>query len=125
VVKPIPPPVAKPKPVLDPVPFDVNKTNINPTGAKVLDKNGGVMKEYPNMKVEISGHADKTGPEVANKVISEKRSKSCKQYLMDKFNISEDRMTTKGYGSSKPIADNSTKEGRDKNRRVEFIILGY
>lgn len=126
--KPVPPPVVekpKPKPVLDPVPFDINKTNINPIGAKVLDKNGVVMKEYPNMKVEIGGHTDATGSEIANKVISEKRANSCKQYLLDKFKISGDRMTIKGYSSSKPIGDNKTREGKEKNRRVEFIILSY
>lgn len=121
--KVVPPKVEspKPKPVLDPVPFDINKSTINPMGAKVLDKNGAVLKAYPNLKVEIGGHTDKTGTEIANKRISEKRAISCKKYLMDKFGISGDRMTIKAYGSSKPIADNSTAEGRAKNRRVEFI----
>jgi len=58
-----------------------------------------------------------------NQKISEKRAESAKKYLMDKFNISGDRMIVKGYGSSKPIANNTTKEGRAKNRRVEFRIL--
>jgi outer membrane protein OmpA-like peptidoglycan-associated protein len=55
--------------------------------------------------------------------MSEKRALSAKKYLMDKFNISGDRLIVKGYGSMKPIADNKTPEGRAKNRRVEFRIL--
>ncbi len=134
---PPPPPVAKPlpssppilavkkQPILDPVLFDVTKSYINPMGAKVLDKDGKILQENPNMKVEIGGHTDSTGSEAANKVISEKRANSCKKYLMDKFSITGSRLTTKGYGSSKPIADNKTAEGREKNRRVEFRILEY
>ncbi len=125
VVAPPPPPVVKPKPILAPVLFDVIKSYINPMGAKVLDNNGKILRENPNMKVEIGGHTDSTGSEAANKVISEKRANSCKKYLMDKFSIAGDRLTTKGYGSSKPIADNKTAEGREKNRRVEFKILSY
>jgi outer membrane protein OmpA-like peptidoglycan-associated protein len=128
-VKPVPPPppvkVEKPKPILDPVQFDISKTNISPLGAKALDRDGSIIKEYPNMKVEIQGHTDNTGSETANKVISEKRANSCQKYLMDKFNISGERIGVKGYGSSKPIADNSTPEGRAKNRRVEFFITNY
>jgi outer membrane protein OmpA-like peptidoglycan-associated protein len=60
---------------------------------------------------------------MANQAISEKRAQSAKKYLQDKFNISEDRLTVKGYGATKPIADNSTQEGRSKNRRVEFKII--
>jgi outer membrane protein OmpA-like peptidoglycan-associated protein len=82
-----------------------------------------ILKENPNIKVEIGGHTDSGGSEVANQKISEKRAESVKKYLMDKFNISGNRMVVKGYGSKKPIADNSTKEGRAKNRRVEFKVI--
>ena len=82
-----------------------------------------LLKDNPNIKVEIGGHTDAGGSEKANLKISEKRALSAKKYLQDKFNISGDRMITKGYGSSKPIADNNTQEGRAKNRRVEFILV--
>jgi outer membrane protein OmpA-like peptidoglycan-associated protein len=124
---PTPTPPAPPKPVAPPVfdtiYFDPNKTNITPTAAKALDGNGMILKENPNLKVEIGGHTDASGAEKANQKISEKRAQSAKKYLQDKFNISADRMTVKGYGSTKPIADNKTKEGRSKNRRVEFRVL--
>jgi len=123
--RPTPPPTPAPKaaPVFDTVYFDVNKTNINPTAAKGLDRNGMILKDNPRIKVAIEGHTDSTGSDIANQKISEKRAQSAKKYVQDKFNISGDRMTTKGYGKTKPIADDKTKEGRSKNRRVEFRVL--
>jgi len=118
-----PPPAPKPAPVFENIYFHEKKTNIDPMAAKALDQDGEMLKENPNIKVEIGGHTDSLGSAKANLKISEKRAESVKKYLMDKFNISGDRMVVKGYGSSKPIANNSTKEGRAKNRRVEFRIL--
>jgi outer membrane protein OmpA-like peptidoglycan-associated protein len=120
---PPPPPAPKPAPVFENIYFHENKTNIDPLAAKALDRDGEMLKENPNIKVEIGGHTDSLGSEKANQKISEKRAESVKKYLMDKFNISGDRMVVKGYGSSKPIADNGTKEGRAKNRRVEIRII--
>ncbi len=120
---PPPPPPAPAKPVFDTIYFDINKSNINPVAAKALDRNGMLLKDNPKIKVEIGGHSDNSGDEKANMAISVKRAESAKKYIMDKFNIPGDRMVVKGYGSSKPIADNSTAEGRAKNRRVEFKIL--
>lgn len=119
-----PPPPPKPAelPVLDAIYFDANKTNINPTAAKALDRNGMILKENPKLKVEIAGHTDSAGSEKANQVISEKRAQSAKKYLQDKFNIPDDRLMIKGYGATRPIADDKTKEGRSKNRRVEFKV---
>ena len=91
--------------------------------ARTLDKNGMLLKDNPRIKVEIGGHTDASGSETANLKVSEKRAQSAKKYIEDKFNISGDRMTVKGYGSSKPIADNNTREGKAKNRRVEFTII--
>jgi OOP family OmpA-OmpF porin len=124
---PPPPPPAPPKPaeppVLDTIYFDPAKTNINPTAAKALDRNGMILKENPQLKVEIGGHTDPSGNEKANQAISEKRAQSAMKYLQDKFNIPENRLTVKGYGATRPIADNSTQEGRSKNRRVEFKYI--
>ena len=88
-----------------------------------MDRNGISLKENPNIQVEIGGHTDAQGAEMANQKISEKRAESAKKYLIDKFNIPGDRMMVKGYGSKKPIADDKTKEGRAKNRRVEFKVI--
>ena len=118
-----PPPAPKPAPVFENIYFNEKKTNIDPMAAKALDRDGEMLKENPDIKVEIGGHTDSLGSAKENKKISEKRAESVKKYLMDKFNIAGDRMMVKGYGSSKPIADNGTKEGRAKNRRVEIRIL--
>ncbi len=119
-----PPPAPAPKPVvLDTIYFDPNKTNINPTAAKALDRNGMILKENPNIKVEIGGHTDGSVREKANQKLSEKRALSAKKYLQDKFNIPDSRLVTKGYGSTKPVADNKIQEGRSKNRRVEFKVI--
>ena len=120
---PTPPPPPPKPPVLDTIYFDPAKSNINPAAAKALDRNGMILKENPQLKVEIGGHTDASGSDEANQAISEKRAQSAKKYLQDKFNISEDRLKVKGYGTIKPIADNSTQEGRSKNRRVEFIVI--
>jgi outer membrane protein OmpA-like peptidoglycan-associated protein len=120
--KPAPLPPPKPVPVFENVYFNENKTNVDPIAAKALDRDGMILKENPNIKVEIGGHTDSLGSEKANQKISEKRAESAKKYIMDKFNISGDRLTVKGYGSKKPIADDKTKEGRAKNRRVEFKV---
>ena len=121
--KPAPPPPPKPVPVFENVYFNESKTNIDPVAAKALDRDGAMLKENPDIKVEIGGHTDSLGSEKANHKISEERAESVKKYLMDKFNIPGDRMAVKGYGSTKPIADNGTKEGRAKNRRVELKII--
>ncbi len=120
---PPPPPAPKPAPVFENVYFNENKTNIDPVAAKVLDRDAAILKDNPDIKVEIGGHTDAVGSEAARQKISEKRAESVKKYLMDKFNIPASRMITKGYGSSKPIADNKSKEGRAKNRRVEFRVI--
>ncbi|MDP2971726.1 MAG: OmpA family protein [Deltaproteobacteria bacterium] len=131
-VPPKPPPVPAPTPtpappkapvILDPVYFDPNKTNISPAAAKALDRSGTILKENPQIKVEIGGHTDPAGPEKVNQKMSEKRAQSAKKYLTDKFCIAENRLVTNGYGSTKPVADNKTEEGRSKNRRVEFRII--
>jgi len=120
---PAPAPPPKPALVLDTIYFAPNKTNITPLAAKALDRSGAILKENPQIKVEIGGHTDPAGPEKVNQKMSEKRAQSAKKYLMDKFGIADNRLVLKGYGSTKPIADNKTEEGRSKNRRAEFRII--
>jgi len=82
-----------------------------------------ILKENPRIKVEIGGHTDSGGSAKLNQQISEKRALSAKKYIQDKFNIPDNQMVMKGYGSTKPIADNKTQEGQSKNRRVEFRVI--
>jgi outer membrane protein OmpA-like peptidoglycan-associated protein len=93
------------------------------TGAKAeLNKAVNILNEtYPNIKVSIEGHTDNTGDPGKNQVLSEKRAAAVKTYLVGK-KVAADRLTTAGYGQDNPIADNATKEGKAKNRRVEFKV---
>jgi outer membrane protein OmpA-like peptidoglycan-associated protein len=77
---------------------------------------------YPIHLVEIAGHTDSVGNVDYNVKLSERRASSVKQYLIKK-GIDPNKVVTKGYGPTDPVADNETEEGRAKNRRVELIIL--
>lgn len=81
-----------------------------------------VLIENPNMQILVSGHTDNVGKPKANQKLSEDRVKSVNNYLIAK-GIAANRLRFKGFGSTKPLADNKTDEGRTKNRRVEFKIL--
>jgi len=87
-----------------------------------LDELAEVLMKKPLWKLEISGHTDNVGDDNANLVLSKKRAESLKNYLVSK-GISADRMETLYFGETKPIADNNSPEGREKNRRVEMKIV--
>jgi OmpA-OmpF porin, OOP family len=83
-----------------------------------------VLNENPTYKVNIDGHTDNTGKPDKNQTLSDDRAASVKAYLVSK-GISEDRLTSTGYGQDKPVADNKTAAGRAKNRRVEMTLRNY
>jgi outer membrane protein OmpA-like peptidoglycan-associated protein len=101
--------------------FDFNKATIKPVSYPLLDDVAQALKDNPKIKVEVQGHTDSVGDDNFNLKLSQKRAESVRNYLIKK-GISSDRMDPKGYGENVPIADNRTKEGRDQNRRVEFVI---
>ncbi|MCX6205828.1 MAG: OmpA family protein [Bacteroidetes bacterium] len=78
------------------------------------------MTKYPNLKIDIEGHTDATGSDKINNELSQKRADAIQKFFLDK-GISQDRLTSKGYGSTKPVADNKTSKGRSENRRVELL----
>jgi OOP family OmpA-OmpF porin len=80
------------------------------------------MKEYPNTKAIIEGHTDSVGSDAYNLRLSNDRSNSVRQYLIKEFGVDASRLTSKGYGESRPIATNDTDEGRQKNRRVWAVL---
>jgi outer membrane protein OmpA-like peptidoglycan-associated protein len=89
-----------------------------------LDRLYNILQENPLMKIEISGHTDKTGTDQINIKLSENRAKVVVDYLVQK-GIDRSRLEYKGFGSLQPISDNATSAGRAKNRRVEFKILEF
>lgn len=82
-----------------------------------------LLNTNPDLKVEISGHTDNIGSDEYNKKLSLERAKTVVEYLVSK-GIDQSRLSYKGYGSTKPVAENDTEEGRQKNRRTEFKIVG-
>lgn len=101
--------------------FDTNKATLTATAKSNLDKLLPVFTEYAETDISIYGYTDSTGPADFNLRLSEQRANSVKDYLVSK-GLKASRFTTKGMGIADPIADNSTVEGRSKNRRVEFAI---
>jgi outer membrane protein OmpA-like peptidoglycan-associated protein len=102
--------------------FTTGKDVIVESSYASLDELAGLMTKKPNWRLKISGHTDNKGDAMANLKLSQKRAEAIKKYLMTK-GISADRFKVEWFGSSKPIADNKTEAGRQKNRRVEMLII--
>ena len=102
--------------------FDFGSWHLKPESRLELMRVVEIMKKYPNMVIEVSGHTDNVGSYENNLKLSEKRALSVKEFLV-KNGIASDRIKTVGYGPKKPIASNSTKKGRALNRRIEIKIL--
>lgn len=100
--------------------FDSGKATIKTDSQATVDKMVALMQQAAQLKLEIAGHTDNVGNAVANQTLSEQRAQALVSALMAK-GINSSRLVAKGYGASKPIADNSNEAGRAKNRRVELI----
>ncbi|MEZ4384380.1 MAG: OmpA family protein [Nannocystaceae bacterium] len=102
--------------------FDYNKDTIKPKSEPVLDRAVDVLKEFPSIRIEISGHTDNKGTHEYNEDLSRRRAESVKRYLVGK-GIEDPRIETRGAAFDEPIDTNKTAAGRAKNRRIEFTIL--
>ncbi len=103
--------------------FESGEATLRPESFVELGFVTEVLKNNPNIKIEIGGHTDDIGGYQANLKLSEERAKSVVNYLIGN-GIEADRLEYKGYGFTEPIASNKTEEGRQENRRVEFTIIG-
>ena len=108
--------------VLKNIYFNIDKSELQPMSFPELNKLASFLKLNPDVKIQIAGHTDNTGDEAYNMTLSELRAKAVYTYLIKK-GVAADRLTWKGYGNTKPVADNSTKNGRAMNRRVEIVVL--
>jgi outer membrane protein OmpA-like peptidoglycan-associated protein len=102
--------------------FDTEKYNINSTSQTTLNKLIGVFKEYPDTNILVVGHTDSQGSEDYNMTLSKNRAYAVTNYLSQN-GISNGRLTTNWFGETQPMYDNTTAEGRAKNRRVNVAIL--
>ncbi len=132
---PPPPPEPPPEPpkrvtvtdkaivITEKIQFEVNKANILPVSDSLLDEIAKTIQDTPRIKkIAIEGHASAEGNDKYNLKLSDKRSKAVMAALV-KRGIGADKLTAKGYGETRPIAENETEDGREKNRRVEFNIV--
>ncbi|HEV7621922.1 MAG TPA: OmpA family protein [Flavisolibacter sp.] len=101
--------------------FDFNKSELKPESQIELDRLVSLLQENAGVKIEIEGHTDNVGKNADNLLLSQKRAKSVIEYLKNK-GIAATRLRFKGFGATKPIADNSSEEGRAKNRRTELKV---
>jgi outer membrane protein OmpA-like peptidoglycan-associated protein len=103
--------------------FDFDKSVIKKQYYSKLDEVAALIKKDPKLRVEIQGHTDSVGSDKYNMGLSKRRAEAVRTYFIKKAGISADRLTAVGFGESKPVAPNTTKEGRAKNRRVEVLPL--
>ncbi|HXT50794.1 MAG TPA: OmpA family protein [Thermoanaerobaculia bacterium] len=102
--------------------FDFDKADIRADAANALAQLATIIAAYPNGRVELLGHTDSKGDDAYNQRLSERRAQSVASWLAAKHGVDPARLTTRGWGEAKPVADNATDEGRQKNRRVEAIV---
>jgi outer membrane protein OmpA-like peptidoglycan-associated protein len=101
--------------------FETASATIRPASTKILDDVATTLKQVAGTSVEIGGHTDSRGSEAINLKLSQDRADAVKTYLVGK-GISASQLTAKGFGASKPVADNATPDGQQKNRRIEFTL---
>lgn len=102
--------------------FDTDKSDIKKKYHDELGKVARFLEKYPTITGTIEGHTDNIASDKYNMKLSQRRAESVKKYLVDKYKIDSKRLTAKGYGETKPIADNATAAGRQKNRRVQGVF---
>ncbi|MEJ2404059.1 MAG: OmpA family protein [Candidatus Thiodiazotropha sp.] len=104
--------------------FEVNKTQVKPDFVEILGSVALVLKEYKSTMIEVAGHTDSTGSDAYNQLLSQQRAQAVSNILI-RDGVAAVRIDTVGYGETRPIASNSTPQGRQQNRRVELTLLPY
>ena len=103
--------------------FDTGKSDLRPDAREALAKLSGIVLNYPSLHLTIEGHTDSTGSAEFNQTLSQKRADAVHDYLVSQ-GLDASGLSAQGLGMENPVADNSTNEGRQKNRRVEIIVSG-
>jgi OOP family OmpA-OmpF porin len=105
--------------VLEGVHFDFDKATLKPSAVDILDHAVNVMQRYPNHRFNLSGHTDNYGSDQYNEGLAQRRANAVRDYLVQ-HGVDSSRLDVSSYGERMPVADNATKQGRAKNRRVEI-----
>jgi outer membrane protein OmpA-like peptidoglycan-associated protein len=104
--------------------FETGKSTLLPDSYAALDEVGGILLKWPQLSIEIGGHTDSRGRAEKNQILSEQRAKAVRDYLVEKFpGLATAQLTTKGYGSNRPLVPNTSALNMSKNRRVEFKVM--
>src|SRR5258708_22197302 len=102
--------------------FDFDKAEIRSDAAAALARLATVIRGYPAGRAEIQGHTDAKGNAAYNQLLSERRAEAVKRWLVEREKLAADRLATRGFGKSRPVAGNDSEAGRQKNRRVEVVV---
>ena len=105
-----------------PIKFKTGKAEIDPSCDKTMTAIAAIMADYPGFHVQVDGHTDNVGNSETNRKLSQDRAEAVVKYLVEKKAVDATRLSAKGFGDSQPIADNKTKKGQSKNRRVDFTV---
>ncbi|MFN7145935.1 MAG: peptidoglycan-associated lipoprotein Pal [Myxococcota bacterium] len=119
--KEVPAPIAEMAKNFNRVFFDFDAATLTAEGKSALEANAGIMKEYPDIKLEIQGHADERGTTEYNLALGQKRADAVVQYLLAN-GISSSRVKSVSYGEERPLDGQSTERAWSQNRRAEFVI---
>lgn len=103
--------------------FDTAKSELKPEARKTLHEAAERVKKFAGAAVTISGHTDNVGKEASNLALSEKRAAAVRDYFVSAESVSAGTMTVQGLGTSQPVADNASEQGRARNRRVDVVIV--
>jgi outer membrane protein OmpA-like peptidoglycan-associated protein len=102
--------------------FETGSSELNMDSKQSLDQIYQILQEQPRLYLNIEGHTDNIGTHESNLLLSRNRARAVELYLVNK-GIAQDRLKSMGFGQTRPVVDNTTKEGRAKNRRVEFVLM--
>ena len=111
-------------PLPEQVLFDFNKAEVRPDATPTLDKVAQVVGFYAGAQVEIQGHTDDVGTDQFNQGLSERRANAVRDHLIGVNGIPAESLVVKAFGESRPVAPNDSEANRQRNRRVEVVILG-
>jgi outer membrane protein OmpA-like peptidoglycan-associated protein len=103
--------------------FDTGKADLRTEAQIALAKLTGIVLNYPSLRLAIGGYTDSTGTAEFNQTLSEKRADAVRNYLVTQ-GLDASALSAQGFGMNTPVADNSTVQGRQKNRRVEIVVSG-